>query len=69
MDKKRRMLNITIQLIIYSHFSLVFLQSSFVNRAALGLFPPVSFAQDLKDALLSVSLQLISLSCAQLGFS
>lgn len=29
--------------------------SSFVNRAALGLFPPVSFPQDLKDALLSVA--------------
>ncbi|CAH3136660.1 unnamed protein product, partial [Porites lobata] len=29
--------------------------SSFVNRAALGLFPPVSFLQDLKDALLSVA--------------
>ncbi|CAH3040411.1 unnamed protein product [Pocillopora meandrina] len=29
--------------------------SSFVNRAALGLYPPVSFLQDLKDALLSVA--------------
>ncbi|XP_073245539.1 4-aminobutyrate aminotransferase, mitochondrial-like [Porites lutea] len=29
--------------------------SSFVNRAALGVFPPVSFLQDLKDALLSVA--------------
>lgn len=26
-----------------------------MNRAALGVFPPVSFLQDLKDALLSVS--------------
>lgn len=29
--------------------------SSFINRAALGLFPPVSFLQDIKDALLSVA--------------
>ncbi|KAL9956103.1 hypothetical protein ACROYT_G037530 [Oculina patagonica] len=29
--------------------------SSFVNRAALGLYPPVSFLQDLKDALISVA--------------
>lgn len=29
--------------------------SSFVNRAALGLYPPVSFFQDLKDALISVA--------------
>ncbi|XP_015751983.1 PREDICTED: 4-aminobutyrate aminotransferase, mitochondrial-like [Acropora digitifera] len=29
--------------------------SSFVNRAALGFFPPVSFLQNIKDALLSVS--------------
>lgn len=29
--------------------------SSFVNRAALGFFPPVSFLQNIKDALLSVA--------------
>lgn len=29
--------------------------SSFVNRAALGLYPPVTFLQDLKDALITVA--------------
>ena len=39
-----------------SHFLHLFfsLQSSFVNRAALGLYPPVTFLQDLKDSLISV---------------
>ncbi|XP_068674963.1 4-aminobutyrate aminotransferase, mitochondrial-like isoform X1 [Montipora foliosa] len=29
--------------------------SSFVNRAALGLFPPISFLQDVEEALMSVA--------------
>ena len=43
--------------IYMTHFSHLFfvLQSSFVNRAALGLYPPVTFLQDLKDALITVS--------------
>ena len=36
-------------------FIFCLLQSSFVNRAALGLYPPVTFLQDLKEALISVS--------------
>lgn len=35
---------------------LAFLQSTFINRPALGIFPPENFVEKLRESLLSVSL-------------